>query len=416
MTTTKEISPFEAVNQEFDAACRRLKVKEEVRELVRVPDLLVRVQVPVRMDDGKLQVFTGYRVQHNKARGPYKGGVRYHPEADATEVNALAALMTFKTAVVGIPFGGAKGGVMCDPGAMSQRELQHLTHNFTRAISSIIGVARDIPAPDLGTNAQTMAWMMAAYAEEHGYSPGVVTGKPVELGGSLGREEATGQGVAIVIAELAKDLRMDLRGTRVAIQGFGNVGSWTAKFLAQMGCKVIAVSDVTGGVYKSGGLDMSALLAYNQDTGKVSGFSGGEPISNEDLLALECDLLVPAALGGVLHGGNAGNIKAKVVVEAANHPVTPAAAAILPDRGILCVPDLMVNAGGVTVSYFEWAQDTQRFPWDLGRVNTELREVMVKAYRNVYTRAKLEKLTLRQAAFDIAVERVVRATELQGLP
>jgi len=416
VTTVKDMTPFEAVTLEFHRACERLNVPDEIQDLIRTPDREVRVEVPVRMDNDKLKVFIGYRIQHNGARGPYKGGIRYHPEADAEEVRALAALMTWKTALVGIPFGGAKGGVQCDPNTLSERELQELTRRFTKAISYIIGVDRDIPAPDMGSNAQTMAWMMSAYSEEHGYSPGVVTGKPVELGGSLGREEATGRGVAFLIGEAAMDLGYQLKDTTVAVQGFGNVGSWTARFVSQMGFKVVAISDVKGGVYNSRGLDVNALLQHNAEARTVAGFAGGQPISNDDLLEMQVDLLVPAALGGVIHGGNAGKIKAKFIVEAANQPTTPAADAILNDRGIPVLPDVLVNAGGVTVSYFEWVQNIQRFPWDLGRVNTELREVLVKAYQNVYTRAKLEKITFREAAFLIGVERVVRAVKLQGLP
>ncbi|MBM3935245.1 MAG: glutamate dehydrogenase [SAR202 cluster bacterium] len=410
------MTPFEAVTYEFDRACDRLKVSDEVRDIVRTPDREVRVEVPVRMDNGKIKVFIGYRVQHNSSRGPYKGGIRYHPEADVDEVKALAALMTYKTAVVGIPFGGAKGGVQCDPSTMSARELQKLTQGFTRAISYIIGPDRDIPAPDMGTNAQTMAWMMSEYAKAHGYSPGVVTGKPVELGGSLGREQATGRGVAIITAELAKDMGKPLRGATVAIQGFGNVGSWAAKFLYPMGAKIVAVTDVKGGVLNENGLDIDALSKHVSQTGSVAGFADADHIGNKELLELPCDILVPAALGGVINRGNAANVRAKIIVEAANHPVTPAADAILKDRGVLCVPDLLVNAGGVTVSYFEWAQNVQRFPWDLGRVNSELEEVLLKAYKNVYVRAKLDRVSYREAAFNIAVERVVRAIELQGLP
>lgn len=411
-----EMLPFEAVTRDFMYACDRLKVREELRELIRTPDRELRVEVPVRMDDQRLKVFIGYRVQHNGARGPYKGGIRYHPEADLDEVRALASLMTWKTALMGLPFGGAKGGIQCDPTSMSQRELQELTRRFTRAIGQIIGPDRDIPAPDLGTGAQTMAWMMSAYSEEHGYSPAVVTGKPIELGGSPGREEATGRGVAIVIGAVAKDLEMPLKDAPVVIQGFGNVGSWTARFLSQMGCKIVAVSDVKGGLFNSRGIDIGSLLKHNAEAGTVVGFPGCDRISNEDLLALKCDMLIPAALGSVINGSNADKVQAKLIVEAANHPVTPAAYEILKQKSIQSIPDLLANAGGVTVSYFEWVQNIQRFPWDMGRVNAELQEIMLKAYHNIYSRAMLEKVTFREAAFQIAVERVVRAVELEGLP
>ena len=416
MTSPVEMTPFQAVTYHFDQACDRLGVRDEVRNLVCTPDREVRVEIPVRMDDGRLEVFIGYRIQHNDSRGPYKGGIRYHPEADDEEVRALASLMTWKTALVGIPFGGAKGGVQCDPRTMSARELQALTRRFTRSISHIIGVNRDIPAPDVGTNAQTMAWMMSAYSEEHGYSPGIVTGKPLELGGSPGRNEATGRGVSLMIKEAARDFGIPMEETVAVIQGFGNVGSWTARYLAQGGCKVIAVSDVNGGVRNGRGLDLEQLQAHLDNTGTVHGFQGGDAITNEELLGLECDFLVPAALGSAIHSDNASGVRARMVVEGANHPVTPGGEKILNDRGIPCLPDLLVNAGGVTVSYFEWAQNIQRFPWDLSRVNQALEEILVKAYREVSAMAEQEKLSYRDAAFSIAVGRVVHATELQGLP
>lgn len=416
MSIPTEMTPFQAVNHYFDQACDRLGVNDEIRTLICTPDREVRVELPVRMDNGALRVFIGYRIQHNAARGPYKGGVRYHPEADEEEVRALASLMTWKTALVDIPFGGAKGGIQCDPRSMSTRELQTLTRRFTHSISQIIGVNRDVPAPDVGTNAQTMAWMMAAYSEENGYSPGVVTGKPMELGGSPGRNEATGKGVSLMVREAAEGFDIPLQGATVAVQGFGNVGSWTAKYLDQMGCRIIAVSDVGGGVHNSQGLDLEQLQAHLDSAGTVFGFSGGDAVTNEELLALECDFLVPAALGGAIHAGNASTIKARLVVEGANHPVTPAAEAVLTQKGIPCLPDLLVNAGGVTVSYFEWAQNIQRFPWDLERVNTSLEDILVRAYCAVEEKAKTENITFRESAFAIAVERVVKAVELQGLP
>ncbi|PKB66901.1 MAG: hypothetical protein BZY81_06045 [SAR202 cluster bacterium Io17-Chloro-G4] len=416
MTRSAEMTPFQAVTYHFEQACDRLGVRDEVRALIITPDREVRVEIPVRMDDGSLKVFIGYRIQHNASRGPYKGGIRYHPEADDEEVRALASLMTWKTALVGIPFGGAKGGVCCDPRTMSSRELQDLTRRFTHSIGNIIGVNQDIPAPDVGTNAQTMAWMMSAYSEDHGYSPGVVTGKPLELGGSPGREQATGRGVSLVIKEAARDFGFPMEKTVTAIQGFGNVGSWAAWYLDQGGCKIIAVSDVNGGVHNGGGLDLEQLQTHLGSAGTVQGFEGGEAITNEELLALECDFLVPAALGGAIHGGNAADVKSRMVVEAANHPVTPEGETILNDRGIPCLPDLLVNAGGVTVSYFEWAQNIQRFPWDLGRVNEALEQILIRAYREVSIKAQQEQIHYRDAAFDIAVGRVAQALELQGFP
>ena len=416
MSIPTEMTPFQAVNYYFDQACDRLGVNDEIRTLICTPDREVRVELPVRMDDHSLQVFIGYRIQHNAARGPYKGGVRYHPEADDEEVRALASLMTWKTALVDIPFGGAKGGIQCDPRSMSTNELQTMTRRFTRSISQIIGVNRDVPAPDVGTNAQTMAWMMAAYSEENGYSPGVVTGKPMELGGSPGRNEATGKGVSLMVREAAEGFDIPLQGATVVVQGFGNVGSWTAKYLDQMGCRIIAVSDVGGGVHNRQGLDLGQLEGHLNSAGTVFGFSGGDAVTNDELLALECDFLVPAALGGAIHGGNASTVNAKLVVEGANHPVTPGAEAVLTQKGIPCLPDLLVNAGGVTVSYFEWAQNIQRSPWDLERVNNSLEDILVRAYCAVESKAKAENITFRESAFAIAVDRVVKAVELQGLP
>lgn len=416
MVSQAEMTPFQAVTFFFDQACDRLGVRDEVRNLICTPDREIRVEIPVRMDDGRLEIFIGYRIQHNNSRGPYKGGVRFHPEANDEEVRALASLMTWKTALVGIPFGGAKGGVQCDPRVMTSRELQAMTRRFTRSISHIIGVDQDVPAPDVGTNSQTMAWMMSAYAEEHGYSPGVVTGKPLELGGSPGREEATGRGVSLIIKEAAGDFKIPMENTTTAIQGFGNVGSWAARFLSQGGCKVIAVSDVNGGVRNGRGLDLEQLQSHLENTGTVFGFKGGEAITNEELLALECDFLVPAALGSAIHSGNASNVRARMVVEAANHPVTPSGEAILVKQGISCLPDLLVNAGGVTVSYFEWAQNIQRFPWELVRVNTALEQILIQAYREVSAKVEAEKISYREAAFAIAVGRVVHASEVQGLP
>ena len=416
MANIAEMTPFEAVTRYFDQACDRLGVRDEIRNLLCTPDREMRVEIPVRMDDGGLEVFIGYRVQHNSSRGPYKGGVRYHPEADEEEVRALASLMTWKTALVGVPFGGAKGGVQCDPRKMSQRELQALTRRFTRSISQIISVNRDIPAPDVGTNFQTMAWMMSAYAEENGYTPGVVTGKPLELGGSAGREQATGRGVSLMVKEVAKDLGISMDHSKVVIQGFGNVGSWTARFLSEGGCNVVAVSDVNGGIHNAQGLDLDQLTAHVASTGTVLDFRGADAITNDELLEMECDFLVPAALGGAIHSGNASKIRARMVVEGANNPVTPGGEAILNERGIPCLPDLLVNAGGGTVSYFEWVQNIQRFPWDLSRVNGELEEIMVRAYRAVSAMVEKDKITYRDAAFSIAVSRVAQALELQGLP
>ena len=370
MATDGELTPFEEVNLSFDRAAERLKLSDGCREMLRRPWRELRVQVPVRLDNGCVQVFTGYRIQHNGARGPYKGGVRFHPEADQDEVRALAALMTWKNALMDLPFGGAKGGVQCDPGRLSVGELNRLTRRYTLNIEHLLAPNRDIPAPDMGTNSQTMAWMMDAYGQLHGHSPAIVTGKPVELGGSLGRESATGRGVAYILQEVASDLEMDPQGARIAVQGFGNVGSWAARLLHEGGCRVIAVSGVRGGVYNPTGLDIPRLLDYARENRTVVGFPGGNSIGNEQLLELECDVLIPAAIDRVITAKNAPKVKAKLILEAANHPLTPAADDILNDRGVIVLPDILVNAGGVVVSYFEWTQNLQEFRWEEERGST----------------------------------------------
>ncbi|HVL80759.1 MAG TPA: Glu/Leu/Phe/Val dehydrogenase dimerization domain-containing protein [Actinomycetota bacterium] len=412
-----ETNPYAAVTHFFDRAADLLALEDEMRDVLRTSYREIAVQVPVRMDDGSLMVFEGYRVQHNGARGPYKGGIRYHPEADLDEVRALAALMTWKTALVDLPFGGAKGGVQCEPYMMSQGELQRLTRRFALNISYILGVNRDIPAPDLNTNAQTMAWIMDAYGQRYGYTPGIVTGKPVELGGSLGRDAATGRGVVISVEETAKLHGIALEGTTAAIQGFGNVGSWAAKLIAPLGVKVLAVSDVRGGIHDPGGLDVEALLRHQRETGSVVGFPGADPISNDDLLLLEVDWLIPAALGGVIHDRNASKVQARFVVEAANHPVTPTADEELVDRGVVVIPDIMANAGGVTVSYFEWTQNIQQYRWPEDRVNGELQRVMSTMFADVHAFRQAHEsdgMSWREAAFGLGVERVARAARLRG--
>jgi glutamate dehydrogenase (NAD(P)+) len=372
------------------------------------------VQVPVRMDDGHLEVFTGYRVQHNAARGPYKGGVRYHPDADLDEVRALASLMTWKTAVVDIPFGGAKGGVQCDPKVMSVREKERLTRRFTQTISYILGINRDIPAPDVNTDAQTMAWMMDAYSSRYGYTPAIVTGKPVELGGSFGRAAATGRGVVYCLEDAARDLDINLDGATVAVQGFGNVGSWFARLVGDLGCRVVAVSDVRGAVYNPNGLEIPAVFDWSNESGSVVDAPGTETITNDELLELDVDVLVPAALDRVINEGNADRIKARIVMEAANHPVTPAADEVLHGAGKIVVPDILANAGGVTVSYFEWVQNIQQFRWEEEQVNAELRKTMSRAWSNVHGRATVDAIPLRLAAFAIALEKVEYADRLRG--
>ena len=412
--TTPETNPFQAVNLFFDRAAEHVGLADEMRDVLRTSYRELTVQVPVRMDDGRLEVLTGYRIQHNAARGPYKGGVRYHPEADIDEVRALASLMTWKTAVVDIPFGGAKGGVQCDPTAMTVGEKQRLTRRFTQQIAYVLGVNRDIPAPDVNTDAQTMAWMMDAYSSRFGYTPAIVTGKPVALGGSLGREAATGRGVVYCLEEAAKDLGIDLEGATVAIQGFGNVGSWVARLVGDLGCRVVAVSDVRGGVYREDGLNVKAVYDHSRESGSVVEASGTEAVTNEDLLELDVDVLVPAALDRVINERNADRVRARVVAEAANHPVTPAADEILHGKGTVVIPDILANAGGVTVSYFEWVQNIQQFRWEEEHVNEELRKTMARAWKNVHGRATVDAIPLRLAAFAIAVEKVDEADRLRG--
>jgi glutamate dehydrogenase (NAD(P)+) len=408
------MTPFEAASFFFHESADRLELADEKREVLASSYRELAVQVPLRMDDGRLVVYRGYRVQHNGARGPYKGGIRYHESADLDEVRALASLMTWKNALIDVPFGGAKGGVQCEPGVLSGSELERLTRRFTSMISYIIGVNRDIPAPDMGTNAQTMAWMMDAYGQRYGYTPGIVTGKPVELGGSPGREEATGRGVVICAREAAKRLGQQFRDARIVIQGFGNVGYWAAKFASEAGARVVAVSDVAGGAYNPNGLDVDAVARHLQEELSVTSYPEADAVENDELIELECDILVPAAIQGVIHSGNADRVKADLLVEAANGPTSPVADRMLQERGVSVVPDILANAGGVTVSYFEWVQNIQQFRWDLDQVNFELKKRMTRATEQVFTRAEEQSTSLRAAAFDLAVGRVARAAEIRG--
>jgi len=409
-----DMTPYEAATYFFHKSADRLELRDEMREVLGSTYRELAVQIPVRMDDGNIAVFRGYRIQHNGARGPYKGGIRYHESADLDEVRALAALMTWKNALIDVPFGGAKGGVQCDPRALSSAELERLTRRFTSMISYIIGVHRDIPAPDMGTNAQTMAWMMDAFGQKNGYTPGIVTGKPVELGGSQGREEATGRGVVMCTLEAAKRKDLQFEGARIAVQGFGNVGYWTAALASEQGASIVAVSDVGGGTYNRNGLDISKVFASLEDAESVTEFADGDSVSNEELLELECDILIPAAIQGVIDGDNADEIKAPMVVEAANGPITPIADELLLERGLTIVPDILANTGGVTVSYFEWVQNIQEFRWEQRDVNAELQKRMSKATAEVFARSEKDTTSLREAAFDIAVSRVARADELRG--
>jgi glutamate dehydrogenase (NAD(P)+) len=413
---TEGLTAFEAVNRYFEEAARLIDLDEEMYSVLTSTYREISVQIPVRLDSGDLVVVRGYRVQHNGARGPYKGGVRYHPTADLEEVRALAALMTWKTALVDVPFGGAKGGIEVDPTDMSADELQRMTRRFANGINHVIGVYRDIPAPDMNTNAQTMAWMMDAYSARHGYSPAIVTGKPLDLGGAPGREAATGRGAVYVLEAFAEDRGLDLAGLRLAIQGFGNVGSWAAVQAVDAGCTVVAASDRYGGIRHDGGLDIAALVSVVRAGGRVGDTEqpGVEHISNDELLVGPCDVLVPAAIGEVVDAGNADAVQASVVLEAANYPVTPAGDKILGDRGITVIPDVLANAGGVTGSYFEWTQNIQQFTWKEDRFNRELRDRLRLAYAATAATARELGCTLRQAAFAIAIRRVAQASRLRG--
>lgn len=404
------------VRNQFDTAADLADLDASQRRLLQGPFRSVSVEVPVRMDDGRIEVYRGYRIQHSGARGPCKGGIRFHPEADEAEVLGLATTMTWKTALADVPFGGAKGGVQVDPRTLSQRELEGVTRSFTGRISLMLGPYRDVPAPDMGTNAQVMAWLLDEYSKRNGYTPAVVTGKPVALGGSLGREEATAQGVVYVMEAYAADEGLAIDGSRVVIQGFGNVGAHTARLLHEHGARVIAVTDVDGGLHNERGLDIPKLFthAYRQRK-PVAEFVGGDPITNEALWRVPCDWLIPAALGGVIcKDRNANDLDCGVVVEAANAPTTPIADKVLESRGVTVLPDFLVNAGGVIVSYFEWAQNLQQHPWTFERVNEELHRKITTAYRMVRDLRRERKAQWRTAAYAIALQRVAEAERLRG--
>jgi glutamate dehydrogenase (NAD(P)+) len=414
LTGVAELRAHEAVNQYFAEAAELIELDAELYPVLTTPYREVTTQVPVRLDSGDLIVVRGYRVQHNGARGPYKGGIRYHPSANLHEVRALASLMTWKTALLELPFGGAKGGIEVDPTGMSDGELQRMTRRFTHGIQHVLGVYRDIPAPDMNTSAKVMAWVMDAFSATHGYSPAVVTGKPLGLGGAPGREAATGRGCVYVLDEYCDYHGLQLAEQRIAIQGFGNVGSWMAQELADRGVTVIAVSDETGGLVRYEGLDVPGLVAHVGTGGVVPDFPGGDVITNAQLLELECDVLVPAAIGEVITEANAARIRAKVVLEAANYPVTPTADKLLGDQGITVIPDILANAGGVTGSYFEWSQNIQQFTWKESRFNVELRDRMCGAARFTMGFAEEHSSTLRVAAYALGIQRVADATRLRG--
>jgi glutamate dehydrogenase (NAD(P)+) len=409
-------SLFAMAQAQFDRAADKLRLNPNVRGVLREPRRELTVHFPVELEDGSMEVFTGYRVQHNLARGPAKGGIRYHPEVSLGEVKALAMLMTWKCAAVKIPYGGAKGGVICDPKKLSLRELERLTRRYATEISILIGPESDIPAPDVGTNAQTMAWIMDTISMHQGYSvPGVTTGKPLSIGGSEGRADATGRGVVYCIQEAAKAQKMELRGARVAVQGYGKVGEATARLLHEVGCKVVALSDVTGGIYRGDGIEPSLARRHQQETGTIVGTPRTERISNADLLALDCDVLVPAAIESVITEENADSVRATIVAEGANGPTTPRADVILREKGITVIPDILCNAGGVTVSYFEWVQDREEFFWTLEEINARLRRIMTRAFDDALRLAREHEVDLRLAAYMLAVGRVAEATLTRGI-
>jgi glutamate dehydrogenase/leucine dehydrogenase len=416
MAPREDLNPYRIAQMQFDMAAEFLKLDAGLRQILRTPRRVMEVAIPVKLDNGQLKVFTGFRVQHNIARGPAKGGVRFHPNLTLDEVRALASWMTWKTATVNIPYGGAKGGVICDPKRMSRGELERMTRRYAFEILPILGPEKDVPAPDVYTDAQTMVWIMDTYATMTGNaSPACVTGKPVSLGGSEGRSDATGRGLMFVIEEACKVKRMSLRGATIAIQGFGNVGSTAARILTEKKAKVIALSDSRGGVHNPRGIDPLKALRYKERSGTVVGMPGASRISNEELLGLKCDVLIPAALENVITLHNADQIKAKIVAEGANGPTTPHADEVLARKGILVLPDILTNAGGVTVSYFEWSQNLQGASWTESEVTQKLDVVMRRAFNDVYAMMRKHHTHPRASAYLLAVGRVADATLARGL-
>ena len=409
-------SIFNAMLQEFDGAARLLGLDPGIWKILTSPKRQITVACPVQMDNGEIEVFTGYRVQYNITLGPAKGGIRYHPDVTLDEVTALAAWMTWKCAVAHVPFGGGKGGVICDPTRMSRRELEALTRRYVAEIIDAIGPDKDVPAPDVNTNDQIMAWVMDTYSMHVGYTAtAVVTGKPIEMGGSLGRREATGRGVMIVTREAAKHLGLDIKNATVAVQGFGNVGSVSADLLSKLGARVVAVTDWKGGVYNRDGLDIAKMIDFARQHKTIEGFPGGEPIENEQLFELEVDILVPAALENQITMDNAPVIKAKIIAEGANGPTTPEAHRHLHERGIFVIPDILANAGGVTTSYFEWVQDRHGYFWEEDEVNRRLEAKMVEAFKDVLQMSLKYKTDMRTAAYIVAINRVATVTRMRGM-
>jgi glutamate dehydrogenase (NAD(P)+) len=408
------MSDLETVQHYFHAACERIGLPDDVREVMRTSYRETSVQIPVKLNDGRIHVFQGYRVQHNGARGPYKGGLRYHPDVDLDEVRALAMLMTWKTAIVGIPYGGAKGGVNCPGDKLSPQELQAVTRSLLDKIEKVLGPTRDIMAPDVNTSAQVMAWLMDEYGKLNGHTPAIVTGKPIALEGSYGRESATGRGLVYLFREAAPKLGLSPAATTAVIQGFGNVGSWAARILQQLGVTIIGISNADGAIRSDAGIDVAKLSDFIVSGGKLTDFEGVEAISPDDLIAIPCDVFVPAALGGMIHEGNVDRIECKMLLEGANSPTTPGADDVLNDKGVYVIPDVMANAGGVVVSYFEWVQNLQHFRWEEREVNDKLGNIMRRAFREVDAAARERSLSLREAAYQVGIERVVETAKMRG--
>jgi glutamate dehydrogenase (NAD(P)+) len=409
-----EISNYEIVQHHFHRSADRLGLPDDLAEVLSTSYREITVQVPVQLSDGKTHVYTGYRVQHNGARGPYKGGVRFHPEVDLDEVRALAALMTWKTAIAEVPFGGAKGGVDCPAGELEAGEKQQIARSFLAKVEKLLGPGRDIPAPDVNTDAQTMAWMMDEYGKLNGHTPACVTGKPIALEGSYGREAATGRGVVYLYREAAPLVGLKPPQTRVVVQGFGNVGSWAARIIQGLGARIVGVSDASGAIRNDQGLDADALLRHLSEGGELTEFEDAEAISQDELLEIECEVFIPAALGGMIHERNADSLNCKMIIEGANTPTTPKADEILEDKGVYVIPDVIANAGGVIVSYFEWVQNLQHFRWSEREVNDKLGGIIRKAYRTVAQRARDSEISLRSASYEVGIERVVEASRTRG--
>jgi glutamate dehydrogenase (NAD(P)+) len=414
-TYRRKMTAYEEVNWQYNKAADLLGIPEQYKSIMRNCYRELKVQLPVRRDNGKLEEYFGFRVQHNGARGPYKGGIRYHPSVNLDEIRALASLMTWKTALVDIPFGGAKGGVNCEPHAMSENELQYLTRTFTRKIDMALGVYRDIPAPDVNTDAKVMAWILDEYGRKNGYTPAIVTGKPIALGGSKGRQSATGLGVFYIAQRACRDYKLPLAGARVAIQGFGNVGSFAAEFLHLGGAKIIAVADADGGLINKDGLDIPKLIQHAKEKKSILGFKEADILPKEKIFSVPCEILIPAALNGVITEQNVEGIQAKLIIEGANNPINPHADHILKEKGIPVVPDILANAGGVTVSYFEWTQNLQQFYWEEKEVQQKLEAKMDRAYIEVWEMAAKHQVPLRMAAFMVAIRRVYEAVQLRGI-